>query len=562
MKKIMFFIFGMILISASSYAADNYLFDAVSNTETAGSVFTVDVYARTGGGTDTGYNGTGIVTASHPTYGSVNVTPSSIDFVSGIINNVDFVVEVAGDIEFTVTDSVVPAITSWAGHAHINPKSMHHYLMLLHQSPDVMQIQLPGTSGDGYSPVLPTVTAGIPCAISIVAVDDLNNTIPMAITVTVNDWFSEPNWSETKSSSNGIAGYLWIPNPTGDGQYSFNTTLTPTFSLNGSGTVKIDIPDTFYMWVDVPTSIYAGVPFSMTLTASSSITAKEPSPGASGYYFRLDPLLPDNSAGHGTLTPTNMTIDSSGYKQSMFTYTTAEYFKFDPVRITPTDGKTIEIASSPLINVMAGAPTQISVEVSPVSIEAGHTATISVTVMDAYQNVVSGVPVQFTKTVGSDDAFVSPATDQTGVDGIARTTFTGGIINETAVVRCKVNAIEADVAIVVSVAPPSGDKMINYPNPLNPNQGKTSLNYFLNEESDVEIRVFDAFGRMVFSQDIKKGQGTGDFVGATIPGGANFNWDGRNGEGRMVANGIYLIKVKAKGNSGTQEFERRVGVLK
>jgi len=224
--------------------------------------------------------------------------------------------------------------------------------------------------------------------------------------------------------------------------------------------------------------------------------------------------------------------------------------------------KTIEIASSPLINVMAGAPTQISVEVSPVSIEAGHTATISVTVMDAYQNVVSGVPVQFTKTVGSDDAFVSPATDQTGVDGIARTTFTGGIINETAVVRCKVNAIEADVAIVVSVAPPSGDKMINYPNPLNPNQGKTSLNYFLNEESDVEIRVFDAFGRMVFSQDIKKGQGTGDFVGATIPGGANFNWDGRNGEGRMVANGIYLIKVKAKGNSGTQEFERRVGVLK
>lgn len=536
----------------------------LTQTAQAGVAITTDVYATQGGGTDLGYNGTGILTAIHEVLGVIPVTPPTIAFTNGTAMNVNITVTRAGEVNLSVADSVLTSITSWAGHMTVGANAIDHFAVLYNQGP-VMRVTQPGAAAPGYTPAWLTITAGAPCAVSVVALDQFNNTTPLGATITVADNFSQPIWSDIHWQTGGVAGYNWTPNPpTAAENFTFLITVATPFNsipVWGNG-VSLQIPSTYYIWISAPTTAYAGTPFSVQVSASDSNLYNNPQPSASSYNLQLYPLLVDASPGTGTLTPQTIQIGIDGTKTQNFTYTKAETIYLDVSKISPSGGRTVERAYSPLIQVMASTPAQISASASPGAIQAQHTTTISATVVDAYQNLVPDVPVAFSITQGSAECTLSAATAQSNASGVAQVTLTGGIINETVTVQARSNTLIASVSVRVSVAPPNGTVMTNYPNPFDPNLQKTSVNYYLNYESEVEIRVYDAFGRVVLAKDVKPGQGSGDFAGATLAGGAGFLWDGKNGEGRTVANGIYLVKVKAKSRNGTQEFKRRVGVIK
>ncbi|KAF0132493.1 MAG: hypothetical protein FD145_1635, partial [Candidatus Saganbacteria bacterium] len=79
----------------------------------------------------------------------------------------------------------------------------------------------------------------------------------------------------------------------------------------------------------------------------------------------------------------------------------------------------------------------------------------------------------------------------------------------------------------------------NYPNPFDPNKEKTKIRYKLSKDADsVTIRIYDLAGSLV-----NELSGAANGEGASIW--TKYNdteWDGKNGRGDMVINGISVLK--------------------
>jgi hypothetical protein len=87
----------------------------------------------------------------------------------------------------------------------------------------------------------------------------------------------------------------------------------------------------------------------------------------------------------------------------------------------------------------------------------------------------------------------------------------------------------------------------NYPNPFRAGYENTRISYFLTEDTDVNIIIYDYTGILVWSKDIAAGS-----EGATGgPGGEEciVLWNGRNGRGELIRNGVYICKITAGPNS-------------
>jgi len=104
----------------------------------------------------------------------------------------------------------------------------------------------------------------------------------------------------------------------------------------------------------------------------------------------------------------------------------------------------------------------------------------------------------------------------------------------------------------------------NYPNPFNPNhsdpnQRKTKIRYRLSTDaSEVKIRVYDITGSLVTELD-----GTTNGEGSSVWNKYNdVEWDGRNGRGDVVLNGIYPFEVTARLGEKSVSGRGKIAVLK
>jgi len=75
------------------------------------------------------------------------------------------------------------------------------------------------------------------------------------------------------------------------------------------------------------------------------------------------------------------------------------------------------------------------------------------------------------------------------------------------------------------------EPLVAFPNPFNPAQGEHATIRL--KEPTKEVRIYDPFGNLV--RELKKVQNSHDFI-----------WDGRNGRGKIVANGGYLAVVPGR----------------
>lgn len=77
------------------------------------------------------------------------------------------------------------------------------------------------------------------------------------------------------------------------------------------------------------------------------------------------------------------------------------------------------------------------------------------------------------------------------------------------------------------------ESLLTYPNPTS---GSTHFTFYLNQEAEIEIKVFTVDGRLIRRL-------------TNIPGNAGFNmipWDGTDDRGDVPANGVYIYKVIAR----------------
>ena len=71
----------------------------------------------------------------------------------------------------------------------------------------------------------------------------------------------------------------------------------------------------------------------------------------------------------------------------------------------------------------------------------------------------------------------------------------------------------------------------NYPNPFNPT---TKFEYFLNNDGEIEISIYDVTGRQII--ELYKGfQSSGSY---------EISWNGKDKHRKLVSNGVYLYQLK------------------
>jgi hypothetical protein len=78
----------------------------------------------------------------------------------------------------------------------------------------------------------------------------------------------------------------------------------------------------------------------------------------------------------------------------------------------------------------------------------------------------------------------------------------------------------------------------NYPNPFSPNKQQTTIVYFSSSTGQANIKIFTLTGRLVRA-----------LTDNANPGSNEVNWDGKNGKGQVVRNGVYVAVILPPGGS-------------
>lgn len=100
----------------------------------------------------------------------------------------------------------------------------------------------------------------------------------------------------------------------------------------------------------------------------------------------------------------------------------------------------------------------------------------------------------------------------------------------------------------------------NYPNPFDPRRNTTKIRYRLGTDVDsVVVRIYDIAGALVVELDNCPTEGEGSSVWQKY---SDVEWDGRNGRGDLVVNGIYPFEVIARLGDRSMSARGKIAVLK
>ncbi|MBN1596254.1 T9SS type A sorting domain-containing protein [candidate division FCPU426 bacterium] len=560
MRRLGVFLFTLAIAPAQVWAAtDNFRIDLHSYTHQVGEYLGITIYAMDGVSFASDYFGTVTFTANvaNGTYTPVvsgNFVNNPTSMWSGGIQ-----FKPAGDISLTCTGE-----NSASGNTQIALSALPATQLLIFVPG---QTRTPGLA-PGASPDIASLFDGVDYAVTVYAVDQYWNTdASYNGSMDLGNYGGPVTPNTPQAASNGAAVFTVSFSTTGSVQLFSNTPVAASENVNVQSTSEA------WLHIQCPTQILAGSPFPLTATVSTSQTEPGQVLPSNGDTFSIGRFITGTqNAAAGTFGPiVSFTVAAGRFARYDFTYDRAESIYLRGEKISGGPVTVYGINTSPM-QILPNVPASIQVTISPQMIQSQHQATVNVLVLDQYGNATRSslhdFSVLFTQVSGN--GYLSVTQTATDNSGYASMVYTGGIINETARILATVrdNFLGTDytqqtVSVNVSVAGTKAGDVLNYPNPFNPARNQTTLiNYFLDEASDVEIRIFDPFGRLVLRREYKKDASDTVAQNATHAGGAAWEWDGKNGEGRVVANGIYLVKLTAKTNTKTQDYKRRVGVLK
>jgi hypothetical protein len=117
---------------------------------------------------------------------------------------------------------------------------------------------------------------------------------------------------------------------------------------------------------------------------------------------------------------------------------------------------------------------------------------------------------------------------------------------------------------ILAHASPSGvlGRVRNFRNPFEAGKEGTTIAYVLTKDAKVTIRLYNLVGDLVREMEFAPGVEGG--IGNEAGYNNRVEWDGRNGDGMLVANGAYICQVIAEPTDGSGPYKelRKIGVLK
>ena len=172
-------------------------------------------------------------------------------------------------------------------------------------------------------------------------------------------------------------------------------------------------------------------------------------------------------------------------------------------------------------------------------------ATLDGRLVDAFNNGIAGSPMVFSVIQGTGTTTrIDSLTDS---NGLARADFLSPRAPEMGRVRASASGLTADLDLQTAFVDPNaaGGYVSNYPNPFHPPLESTKIAYKLDDYASVTLRIFTLNGNLVLQQQFSSGDPGGR------PGLNEYSWDGKNGEGHVVASGGYIALIEAKGTGET-----------
>lgn len=93
----------------------------------------------------------------------------------------------------------------------------------------------------------------------------------------------------------------------------------------------------------------------------------------------------------------------------------------------------------------------------------------------------------------------------------------------------------------------------NYPNPFNPDTGSTTIVFTVAPGTAIKVKIYDIAGRLV---KVLREETIDTYAQYRVV------WDGKDDDQTVVANGVYICFVEAKGTKGTEVKYRKILALK
>jgi hypothetical protein len=315
-------------------------------------------------------------------------------------------------------------------------------------------------------------------------------------------------------------------------------------SMPASTTQVRAISSGFHLEAEVsPGRVRAGEPFVLTVRVTNDAGAV-----ITEIHSFVDVTVRHASSGEpgrGTLLTTRFQL-INGQRAVTETYTFAE-----PITLVATDDAGNDPAITAPIIIDPGPPDGIELTSDPSWVRGNRHATVRARVVDAYANGVPGQPVDFMLVYGP--GLLTPMDSETGPDGVAAADFLSPRSPGRSGVEARSNDLSALLQIETALVDPGmpGGSVTNYPNPFHPGESPTTIAYKLADDANVALRIYTLSGDLVLEKRFSSGA-TGGRSGLN-----EFIWDGRNGDGRLVATGAYILDITAKGGGETMHVMRR-----
>jgi hypothetical protein len=318
----------------------------------------------------------------------------------------------------------------------------------------------------------------------------------------------------------------------------------------GSSTQVRAISSGFHLEASItPASAKAGEPFTVTVrvTNDAGSTIQE----INSFVTLEVQNASSRQPGKGTLLTTQFQL-LQGQRVVSETYTFVE-----PILIIARDDAGNAPATSNAITINPGVPALIHFTSAPPWVGGNKHARLSAQLVDAYENAVPDVPMVFQHLSGNGTLGASDSL--TDASGVSAADFLSAREPGFDLLRAGASGLTAELNLQTAFVDPNaaGGTMTNYPNPFHPPLQGTTLAWKLDDNASVTLRIFTMNGGLVLRKNFDR---------ATPGGAAGLNewiWDGKNGDGEIVASGTYNAYLEAEGTGETLHvIRRRVAVVR
>jgi len=413
-------------------------------------------------------------------------------------------------------------------------------------------LKTPGRFGDAS-----VQTSSLPFTVEVLAVDEYWNLVPNVPSDKIQLFTTDNTAEITPIDSvlvNGKSTFTVTLSQGGNQVLRANNDSNSEIRSSLDGVVEIMVGGIHYEFQIVTNKIAAGEPFNMQLFYKDGLNQTINSANHLVHLSVVDANNVEQVLGSVQNGSFNLESGLKTIDQICNIVGIVKIKVEDEIGTQPAFSKALEI--------IAGAVSTINIEIPKEEIRGLEEIILTSALTDAAGNPVPNQEAQFQVISGSGTLKKTSATSTN--EGMVTVGFVGGKSNETNIVRVQVDTVHSDIEIIVNLTQSSlaNGIPINYPNPFGIESDVTYIDYYLEENAEVTLQIYDLFGNKVWTKKIEAGTPGG--IGRENNNHPNtVIWTGINDRGQKVGNGGYILLARAVANGKTiMNAQRKIAVIR